>query len=373
MKSLPKIFSNLRCGDILQFFPQLNICVRQLNTHIKIIDLSTGVSHKVDLKYTRSMCVSTKYKKLIIMEFGTSKKGTYIAIVDLGDRSYKKVLVQNFLNENCSLHASDNEEYIIVINSDGYIYKIDIKKFATTVIMDLNTYNIKECVNPYHNRFYITEKWISLKNDTFETYITRGYLDEKHSENDKYGRLMLDVNNKTLLYMPHETYTKTGYISACNPFCCVKSNMWVFLSQNLNNFTYDEAFNSTIEELGYATEKLGSKQLEKLNHELSCIKGNDYNISIFCEFQKDGRYLFHFETLIVYNSSVGLSVHEFGTGFAIINLVEILYLVDLNNHTYKILKLSNKIKDVFICEEKGYIITVFMQGGAEVFTADDFS
>ena len=338
MAKIPDFFPKIKWGrGILHFFHEIDICIYQLETQVKVISLSTHEIYCLNIKYTRNFICSVKYKKIFFVTWQNYKHGINLVSLTVEDGVSQKIKLPTMSGE-MNLFISSDEDYLIIFTTDGYVHRLQMDTHELDMIINFNDFKRPELSIPPEDDpldcFFAPPTWYKVGNGIYENYV-KGTIAEPKG----YIKLNLNLHNKTLKKTSLPTILeKAGYMLSAPPKYCEKSGFWAYI---------------------YAKRK-------------------PHGAEVLCEFHKDDNY---YLSLVIPTRESDF-YHVYHSGFIELqeNLVLFhypggLYLCDLNDKITKYREFPNDhIYDVFIYKPYNYIIPVFFNKVTkEMYLIEDFT
>ena len=332
--SITDTFSRVVWGTLLWFFDELGVYIHAKGSHFEIIHTSTKSVSKHKIPYTNHFTACVKHNTLFFVGPVLKSKSPvygkcYFYALDPHTDTCRRITVPGHY-EFLSIFLSPDENHVTLIHCDGPVFRINTSDLAVEQVVNLDNLHPKGCYT-HNGRFYLPSfygGWNNTGEDIYE------YL--RCQDGEEYFRLRLNLSHKSIECLPlpvSEEFRKWNGLDA-----------WLYnnkldISYSANNF----------------------------NH------GSNSN-KIRYEFTRSDKHLFSFEIEAGY-VSIGRMI-PMGNKHMVTfcSRSSILYLVDIDKQEVRSLELSGKeIMDVFVNEHSGYIIPVFLYGGARLaYTAEDF-
>lgn len=343
MVRLSDVFNQMNAASQLWFFEELDICIYAKNTFTKIITLSTEDSWKIDLKYVYHAISSAKYKKIFLLNNTKNDRATITAI-SVEQKTYKKLNAFVLTDTKCSFISKD-EQYIILIDARGKVVKINIDNLQSETVIELKEYINSEYVCRF-GFFHLANPWYDCGNDIYANYVRveneNSYSEEKKAklELKKYEEYRLDVFNKKIEVIPLKSLTH-------NMFTNVFNNDVIPRHHHCKELDLDiyVAFKYSTNNLSYVT----------------------------CEFQRNGNYLFHFDTEAELIATPIIEYYKENKILICCNAYGI-YLCDIGKQNLKYLNIpEGGINNMFLYRKNELIILTYVDRPTkECYTIDDF-
>ena len=312
-------------GNSLYFFHELDTCIFVQQNSLSVITLSNKEVWKLNIKCSYKFLASFKHRKVFFANYNNNNGCTiHFFVLDPANRTYlKKRYIADY--EFMSVFLSDNENYVTAILSNGKIIEIDLISLEIEEKIDLSNFQIQGCIT-HDSRFYYTGLWYKVKNNMFETYLTKESF-----------KLRVDLSKKELEYLQHTTSDSTTYTSE------------------------DTVFH--IKEL-------------KLYVNVKCSY-TDNQLHVMCKINKDHKHSFSFEMTLLF-SYLGIE-RLLGVEFLKDNLIlfkfrTCIFLLDVEKTSARKLDFTDTpIQELFIDKNNIYFFPVYANSSTSyLFTLDDF-
>lgn len=323
-------------SSLLWFHEDLDIYIHARNSFVRVITLSTGNVWKINIKYVIHTIASVKYRKILLIH--NHNDAASITVLSLKQHICEK-LSANIFTDTRHFFISEDGDYITFIDFRGTVLRINVDTLYCEHILELKDYAHSEEVNRF-GFFHLTSPWYDKGDGIYVNYVCiedtlrRGYTREQDFKEYK-----LNINNKKLEITP---FKKQAYKMFSRPNYEV-----IFPKYHNSKFDLDIFVAIESSDISY-------------NH-------------IVCEFQRSGKYQFHFEVDADLLSDTHVEYYNENLVLVYCNPCGV-YLCDLDKKSVKFLSIPDcDIRKMYLYKKMGYIILTYLDRPTnECYTIDDF-